>query len=141
MNNKSNEKHIKPQLQFQDKSPYSDQLIQVRVFSKENALLSHQLNRNQEIILELKKKMYKDGLTAEMNYDKGMFYAKEEERAKFDASVKKAQQRYSAGLFTLSEYNKKEQEIKQKFDQNMKIRQNILQSEFICELNAEKKKF
>ena len=57
-NNKSNEKSIKPQLQFQDRSPYSDQLIHVRVFSKENPL-THQLNRNQEIILELKNETRK----------------------------------------------------------------------------------
>jgi hypothetical protein len=136
-NKKSNEKRIKPQLEFQDKSPFSDQLVQVRVHSKRNPLLTHQLNRNQEILLDLKKKMYTDGLIAEMNYEEGMFHTKHEERAKYEASMNKAKQRYSAGLFTLSDYNKKLQNIEQKFEQDMMSRQNTLESDFICELISE----
>lgn len=49
----------------------------------------------------MKEKIHKDGLIAEMDYEEELFQKQKEERAKYDASINRANHAYSAGLFSL----------------------------------------
>ncbi len=129
---------MRPKLTYQDQSPFSDQAVQVRVFSKdENPHLSNRSKKNQAIIANLRTKMYKDGLIAVMNFQEQMEVSKAHEQEKLQFLIEEANYRYSKGAYTLGEHYQRIQDIEQEHKENLLHHQILLESDFICQLIEE----
>ncbi len=88
---------MKPHYTTFEESPYSNQLVSIRVFCKDNPKRIEHLENNQKEISSLAKTMYRDGLIAEKAYLDGLRFQKMNEMNILHCTIMASFERYVSG--------------------------------------------